>query len=815
MGSNCERCEARKAQTQGSLKASARLSGRHFARQERETAEMADSQTTKTDLAPWLTPWRFTAIVTLLLVASFPKVLLGFESFYYRDYGVLGYPFVYYHHAAFWRGEFPLWNPLSNCGAPFLAQWGTMAVYPFSLFYLVLPLPWSLTWFCFGHVVLGALGVYTLACRWTGSRLGAGIGGFGFAFNGVMFSCLLWPNYTVALGWMPWVVFTLEKAWAEGGRKSVLAAIVAALQLLSGVPELILLTWILVCTLGARTFWKATPNERRSMVMRTGLVVILAAGLGAVQLLPFFDLLQHSHRDHTYSVSKWAMPGWGLANFLAPLFHCFQTPEGPFFQYGQEFITSYYPGLAILLLAACALWRSRDARAWVIFAVSIACVWLAFGENGFLFRCFKKALPMVSIARYPIKFVIVTGFTLPLLAAFAFKRVEENQEQPGQRKRLMIVGSILLVLLGLVLFQAKTHPFRFDQPDATLSNGLARAGFLAAFAMVLYFLLNAQAARIRSLLVGGALLILAGDIRTHTTEQNPSLPNQYFTPGLWQEETHAKAPRIGDSRVFITPEAEKLLLRSGVEKASDQYLGKRLALWSNLNLLDEIPKVNGSSTLQIREQMLVQKGIYDTTNGLASGLLDFLGVSYQSSKENVLEWEQRTNRCAFITGGQRAEVKADDAALGALLDPEFDPRKTVYLSPKRDSEQLIQARATESARSDKAIEGSSAVRISDAKVSAQRVEFRTEATERSICVIPQSYYHCWTASIDGVPTELLRANVAFQAVVVPPGGHQVVIVYRDPMFRCGLGITILSLGFCWLFWRKNSGSRRPGLDAAA
>src|SRR5258706_8600348 len=142
----------------------------------------------KTEFAPWLTPMRFVAMIVALLVAAFPKVLLGWEAFYYRDYGVLGYPFVYYHHAAFWRGELPLWNPLSNCGAPFLAQWGTMALYPFSLIYLLLPIPWSLGFFCLGHLFLAGMGMYWLAHRWTNDRFAASVAGVAFVFNGVTLS---------------------------------------------------------------------------------------------------------------------------------------------------------------------------------------------------------------------------------------------------------------------------------------------------------------------------------------------------------------------------------------------------------------------------------------------------------------------------------------------------------------------------------------------------------------------------------------------------------------------------------------------------
>ena len=159
--------------------------------------------------------------LALLLAAVFPGVVAGTASFFLRDYGVLGYPFIHYAHASFWRGELPLWNPLSNCGAPFLAQWGTMVLYPFSLFYLILPLPWSLGVFCLAHLWLGGMGMHALAARWTGNRWGAALAGIAFVFNGVTLSCLSWPNYTVALGWMPWLVLFMEKAWREGGRHSV------------------------------------------------------------------------------------------------------------------------------------------------------------------------------------------------------------------------------------------------------------------------------------------------------------------------------------------------------------------------------------------------------------------------------------------------------------------------------------------------------------------------------------------------------------------------------------------------------------------
>jgi hypothetical protein len=750
-------------------------------------ARVDQTCSTRRELAPWLTPGRFLGLLAILVLAAFPKVCLGLESFYYRDFGVLGYPFIHYQHESFWRGEIPFWNPLSNCGTPFLAQWGTMTLYPFSLFYLVFPLPWSLTCFCFAHLLLGGLGMYYVAFRWTGSRAGAAVAGTAYVFSGVSFSCLLWPNYTVALAWMPWVLLTAERGWSEGGRRVVLAALVGALQLLAGVPEIVLLTWLVTGALWIHGLLNA-PGERLALARRLFLIVGIAAGLAAMQLLPFYDLLLHSHRDRTFSVSKWAMPIWGWGNFFVPLFHCFETSQGPFFQYGQEFFTSYYLGVGVLALAAWGIWKTRQPRVWILGGSALVAVLLALGENGVLFPLVKRFVPLLAIARYPIKFILLPAFAIPLLAAFGISHFDFSPPRPIREQRwFLFICSAFCGLIILVLALAKAHPFIYDQWPATLKNGIIRGLFLIAFAALILLLVRATRNRSRVLLMLALLLIIFADALTHTAQQNPSLPAQIFAPGLWQAHANAPAPRHGQSRVFITPQAEQRLLFNRVQNGTDQFMGERLALWSNLNLLDDIPKVNGSSTLQIREQMLVQKLLYEQTNAFPAGLLDFLSVSHMSSPENLVEWTARTNYCGFITGGQRPEFVDNQTAIHKLVENRFDPRQTVFLPAEL--------------RSTLGVNNATEVQITLPEVSNHRVTFQTTAAEASVCVVAQSFYHCWKARIDGTGATLLRANGAFQGMVVPAGIHRITLIYDDLMFWIGLAITAASAFFCVLLWR--------------
>ena len=196
------------------------------------------------------TPGRLALVIGLLVFVLYPGVLFGSHTFFYQDFGLFTYPVAHYTHESFWRGEVPLWNPLNNCGVPFLAQWNTSVCYPLALIYMLFPLPWSLNIFCLGHLILAGTGMYLLAQRWTRNELAATIAGLAFSLNGLMLNCLLWTSNLAALSWQPLVILSVERAWQQGGsRRIALAALAGAMQMLSGSPEIILFTWMMLAGL--------------------------------------------------------------------------------------------------------------------------------------------------------------------------------------------------------------------------------------------------------------------------------------------------------------------------------------------------------------------------------------------------------------------------------------------------------------------------------------------------------------------------------------------------------------------------------------
>jgi hypothetical protein len=754
------------------------------------TVPANDSATGIDPLDDWFTPVRFALLLGLLLVITFPGILAGQQSFFFRDYGVLSYPTIFYARESFWRGELPLWNPFSHCGVPFLAQWGPMVLYPFSIIYLLFPLPWSLGLFSVLHLLLGGCGMHALASRWTGSRFAGAVAGVLFVFNGVVFSSLAWPNYTVALGWMPWVALATQNAWERGGRTIIWAGLAGAMQMLSGVPEVVLLTWLFLGVLWLVEMMpvgRTVPVSRLQRTRRFLAVIALVAGLSAAQLLPFFELVAHSHRHTGSGASSWAMPAWGWANLFVPLFRCAKSSQGIFYQPGHVFLITYYLGITTLVLAAMALWKARDRRAYLLGAAALFGLTISLGNSGYLYGWLTQMFPVVGFARFPIKCIYITLFTLPLLAAYGiqrFRAIDENRRGP---RAPLICSAAAALVCGALLWIAWQFPIKNQHWSATASNTAVRLLLLVSTVGVL--IIVARRVNRWQPLLGCLLLVLLWlDAQTHTPRPHPTIHASHFSPGL---SPMPSPPKLGQGRALITDWAEDRQYRSGVADFSKDFLGKRLGLWCNAHLLEGIPKLEGASTLLVREQAQVQGLFYRNPDTDHPALADFLGVTHVNAPEQVTEWITRSNALPLIMAGQKPVFVDGTNGLRSLAADDFDPRAVVYLPA--------------SAREQISVTAGASAQISNVDFQRHRITFRVDAAQPCLVTVAQTFYPAWRAAIDGRETPIQRANHAFQAIEVPAGAHDVRFAYVDRKFQAGAVISLASLLLCGI-----AGGRRPG-----
>ena len=760
---------------------------------------------------------RLILLLGLLMCVTFPDIVLGSHAFVYRDAGLFSYPLAYYSRQSIQQGQLPLWNPYSNCGIPFLAQWNTMVLYPFSLIYLLLPMPWSMNYFLLGHVLLAGVGMYFLARRWFGNRFAAMLAGLVFAWNGSSLDILMWPANSAAVGWMPWVVLLSEKAVAQGGRALCWAALAGACQMMSGPPETILCTWLIAGVFclaqtykaaGPRVFqtaddapiwksairqvWKpalqkadsdgssegavARPNLFLTAALRFAALVLWVAALSAAQWLPWLDFVGHGHRSTNFGDARWSLPFWGVANFLVPLFRDRASVQGTLYQPGQEFYSSYYVGILTVALVLIALIKARDRRTLLLALLAFGGLLWACGDAGLILPLLKKIAPWLGLSRYPVKFLVITLFCLPLLAASGLAWLASHAGAPG-RRTLLLTGAITALGIGFVLFVSRQFPHPGENWNMTWQSGWTRAVLLLGAVIILFRQCSVPRAA-RPWLPGFALLILTGaDICTHAPRQNPTAPIQAYdalTPPM------SIVPKLGQSRAMLRPDVNNMMNHLANPSPLELYLGQRTELFEDCNLLELIPKVDGFFPVYLRRQ--------DRVAQLLSGrespphLMEFLGVSQLTSTNKLFTWDAQDHFMPLASIGQKPVFMEDDATLQALASPEFRPREVVYLPA--EAHENITATADPQAK------------IRSSQVTPSSCQFEIEATRPTMLVLAQSWYHCWVAELDGRPATLLRANYAFQSLPVPAGRHQVQLSYKDTLFHIGATVSLLSLLWC-------------------
>lgn len=738
---------------------------------------------TKPNHTEWFTPARFVLLLLLAFVGQFPEVWAGSKTFLLRDFGLYSYPVAHHWRESFWRGEVPLWNPLNSFGTPFLAQWSTLVLYPPALFYLLLPLAWALPVFTFLHLVFGGLGMFLLARRWTGNSFAGAVAGFLFAFNGLTLSSLPWPHYAVAIAWMPWMLLASELALQRGGRWTLWAAIAGTMQMLSGMPEMILMTWLFVAAIWVVRMLNGGV-AKRVLSLRLAGQITLITGLAAGQLAPFLQLLGESNRGLHYGNNEWALPGTGLANFLVPLYGCFDSTEGVIAQGGQHLVPSYFPGMACVWFGLIGMAGLRRIRVLGTCLVTVLAVILAMGESGFVFTWVKAVLPVMGLARYPVKFLYLAMLAAPLLAAFGVSRMD-SETTPGMRIRV-IMAAVLIVITGAIGWSATS--FGMNGTGRTETNALIRVVFLVLI-LALAHGLSRPVSRHLCLFRLAMLFVMFLDVRTHAPPLMTTIDGSVFESGLVRKGLNLQpAPLHGESRLMIAPSVDVDLHYMAIKDRQAGYLVCRSLFFSNANLLDDIAKVNGFFSLRLRDPEHVVSRFYELGEE-AAPLKNFLGVSQYSSKTNRMEFEARTGFLPMVTVGQQPRFEDTKRTLDEMFSPAFNPKAEVFLNPEAKSAIHVG-------------NGGNALVLSS-QTSWHSVEAVVEAASPELVVVSQSSYPAWRCTVNGAPTPIHRANHAFQCALVPPGKSHVVIRYVDVWFIAGGAVSLLCLAGCCVWFRMS------------
>ena len=232
----------------------------------------------------------------------------------------------------------PLWDPYLFAGHPFLAKGQHSALYPLSLIFYVVPLAKAYGWFTVVQLWLAGLSLYVFLRVSGVSRLGGLLGGIIYQLSTFFVVSVVFTMIIAAAAWLPLLLAMIEvivRKQEEKGTTAyspapyvVVGALALGIQMLAGHVEITYYTLLVsgfygVCRL--IVLWRGQrvwgPTARIGVWLLV--MVLLGAGLGAVQFIPLYEVASHNFRvgSVTYAdVVGWALPARRAISFLIPDF---------------------------------------------------------------------------------------------------------------------------------------------------------------------------------------------------------------------------------------------------------------------------------------------------------------------------------------------------------------------------------------------------------------------------------------------------------------------------------------------------------------
>jgi hypothetical protein len=388
---------------------------------------------------------------------------------------------------------------------------------------------------------------------------------------------------------------------------------------------------------------------------------------------------------------------------------------------------------------------------------------------------FYELLPGVSLYRRPADATFIIGALAAILAGYSTHRLFRDPLAPLTRQLIFVVLGVIAAAFEVAMGLG----FWLDRlPHLVLPLGTAALSFVAG-ALVL----AVARRRIPLRPVLAAAIIAAFTTVDLAYNNGPS-------------SSSAQPPTIYDVLEPNTTNATIAILKSKVVQGDTRRDRIELAglgfHWPNASLTHGLENTLGYNPLRL--------GLYSAATGAEDhvGLPDqrkfpALFPSYRSKLADLLGLR-------FIVTGAPVEtmdraLKPGDLALIARTSDGY-----VYENPAAMDRVLFatEARSADFARmlrdglwsdvdlrSTVLLEGAPAASASRQPGRVRIVSYRNteviveaDSPEGGWVVLNDVWHPWWFAQVDGQPAELLRANVLFRAVAVPPGRHTVRFVFR-------------------------------------
>jgi membrane protein YfhO len=760
------------------------------------------------------------ALVYALCVLSlgYPALSGGFLVSSHSDQYLAGYAFREFAARSLRAGQgFPLWNPYLFGGVPFVAAMAGDIFYPTFLLRMVMPTDIAMTWSFILHLYLA--GVFTYAFL---RAMGFGfypslIGGIAYMMSGQIAS-LVSPGHdgklyiSALFPLMLWAVLRGVRdgsVWAWG-----CLALVTGLAVLTPHPQL--LQYLLLAS-GAFALYAAFGTFRgiqleRSVAMRRlGFAfgaVLLGGVIGAIQYLPVMEYVAWSPRAGglaSYELAtSYSHPPEELLNLYLPQFSGILDAY-----WGRNLIHlhSEYMGVVVLMLAFAAFGTGATARAWRsvrLFwtgALIVALLWALGGFTPF-YRLVYAVIPGTKYFRAPSTIFFIICFAFAVLAAIGTERLLAK-ELKARYAIVWLAAALLIAVLatagffgGIATSLASEQTVEVAQADApAIIVGAWRSFLFVALAAALIMLAIRE--RVRPAVAAAVLAALVAtdlwSVERLYWRFSPRASTLYASDATIDYVKRQPVP----ARVLAIP------LGAGVAYRDPFLKGDALMLQDVRNVLgyhgNEIGRYQqllganqgynqlfNPNVLQLLNAKFILTNIAELP---LPGVQRVVGPVKNAAGTTVYLFEFQEERpAAWVTP---VIVKApDDAVYATVLNPAFDLRRAALF----DTSATVRGQQITTVPERVPV----AARVTRYEPGHISVELEQPAPVGAGLVVSENYYVGWSATADGRPAAIGRADYTMIGVELPTGSRRVELSFSDPAYRTGKRVTLIALALTGL-----------------
>lgn len=733
------------------------------------------------DISSTLSPWNAIA----------PKAV---HNGILHDVILTVYPNRHFVNNELQRGQIPLWDPYIVMGQPALAD-GNMAVfYPTTLLLGNLSAGHALDAEMFIHILLIMLGTYLLVRVWGGGVLGAVAAAT--AFSGCS-TLTIWQQYGILFNvapWLPWLLlcFTLAQR-----RRRLLwlsaAGIVLGLAFLANFVQWTIYDLVLLGAFAAFLAVQALPTRSVGKILRPFadllVTVLIGAGIGAIQLLPFFELTSFSPRTtlrgYDY-IKSWSAPLHQLLTLFAPNF--FGTPNVGGSLWGTSAManggfyaehTIFWGILPGILALTAPFWRN-SRLVWFLWAAMLLVASAVFGAATLHIL---GAVPAFDVFK-PSRMSYLLCFLGAILCGLVLDRVFEK----GRVWRSLGVLTALTVAVRIGLHVALLRSrSQLPMVTAPTQESLRWMTFIAAAAFEILALTTLRWRHARIVGQCAFVLLIGLDIAHYSLPYN--------------------AATLPEEALFPRPQVLSLLPASPVplRVAAINQPNSAVLFTPNTLSVYGLADVGGYDSLLTREFLAYMSQVEKTEQGgnfivvrrFDSPLLDLAGVQYFFSNVPLDEAGQQLELLGhaeqvYLYRNLQAlprtfivptvtQAQNDDEAIRMIGEPAFAPCRTAIvetplsLPPPLAMKPGCVGNAT----------------ITD--YHATTVRIRANTPTAGVLVLSDAYYPGWQVTVDGVAQTVFRTDGEFRGVSLGPGNHDIEFFFRPVSLVRGGTITGVAL----------------------